>query len=187
MAPNAIDDGQLMVEALPELKERTDVEEMYTDGGYNGGAVDATLEAHPVKHIQTAMRDGTPDPDRLHLADFTITTDADSEPLRTTCPNGVEAKVRPGRSPERFIARFSHKTCEAARLPINVLRSRANVDAEAALCTSPGKISKLLKAARRWRNIAPPRNISGPPSKPPSARSNIPFVRASSRCAVSRE
>jgi hypothetical protein len=113
VAPNATDDGQMMAEALPALKARTDVEEMYTDGGYNGAAVDAALEAHPVKHIQTAMRGGAPDPDRLHLADFTVTTDADGAPLRITCPNGAETEVRPGRSPERLIARFPHKTCDS--------------------------------------------------------------------------
>jgi hypothetical protein len=111
--PNATDDAQMMAEALPELKARTDVEEMYTDGGYNGEAVDAALEAHPVKHIQTAMRGGAPDPDRLHLADFTVTTDASGTPLRIVCPNDVETDVRPGRSRERFIARFSHKTCDS--------------------------------------------------------------------------
>jgi hypothetical protein len=114
--PNATDDGQMMAEALPELEERTDVEEMYTDGGYNGEAVDAALEAHPVEHIQTAMRGGAPDPDRLHLADFTVTTDANGEPLRIVCPNGVETEVRPGRSPERFIARFPYKTCDSCPL-----------------------------------------------------------------------
>jgi len=111
--PNATDDGQMMAEALPELKERTDVEEMYTDGGYNGEAVDAALEAHPVKHIQTAMRGGAPDPDRLHLADFTVTTDADGAPIRIVCPNDVETEVRPGRSPERYIARFQYKSCDS--------------------------------------------------------------------------
>lgn len=110
--PNATDDAQMMAEALPELKARTDVEEMYTDGGYNGEAVDAAREAHPVEHIQTAMRGGAPAPDRLHLADFTLTTDADGEPLRIVCPNNVETEVQPGRSPERYIARFLHKTCD---------------------------------------------------------------------------
>lgn len=111
--PNATDDGQMMAEALPELKERTDVEEMYTDGGYNGEAVDAALEAHPVEHIQTAMRGGKPDSDRLHLADFTVTTDADGAPIRIVCPNNVETEVRPGRSPERYIARFQYKSCDS--------------------------------------------------------------------------
>jgi hypothetical protein len=111
--PNATDDAQMMAEALPELKERTDVEEMYTDGGYNGEAVDAALEAHPVKHIQTAMRGGAPDPDRLHLSDFTVTTGADSKPLSIICPNGAETEVRPGRRPERYVARFRHQSCDS--------------------------------------------------------------------------
>ncbi len=114
--PNTTDDAQMLADALPELKARTDVEEMYTDGGYNGQATDEALEVHPVKHIQTAMRGGKPDPDRLNLADFTVNTDADGVPLRIICPNDIETEVRPGRSPERFIARFPHKTCDSCPL-----------------------------------------------------------------------
>lgn len=109
--PNTTDDAQLMADALPELKERTDVEELHTDGGYNGQVTDEALEAHPVEHIQTAIRGGKPDPDRLYLSDFTIETDAEGEPVRIICPAGEEAEVRPGRSPERYIARFPYKTC----------------------------------------------------------------------------
>ncbi len=34
VAPNNIDDTQLLAEALPELKERTDLDTLYTVGGY---------------------------------------------------------------------------------------------------------------------------------------------------------
>lgn len=109
--PNTTDDAQMLAEALPELKARTDVTELYTDGGYNGQAADAALETYPVEHTQTAIRGGAPDPDRLHLSDFTVETDAEGEPQHITCPAGEETEVRPGKSPERYIARFPQRAC----------------------------------------------------------------------------
>jgi len=43
VAPNNVDDTQLLAEALPNLKERTGVKTMITDGGYCGKASDAAL------------------------------------------------------------------------------------------------------------------------------------------------
>lgn len=72
VAPNATDESQLLVEALPNLKERTDLETIYTDGGHAGPTADTVLQEQRVEHIQTAIRGRSPNPDNLHLADFTI-------------------------------------------------------------------------------------------------------------------
>jgi hypothetical protein len=44
VAPNNVDDGQLLAEALPNLKERTDLETMLTDGGYGSEVSDDALQ-----------------------------------------------------------------------------------------------------------------------------------------------
>ena len=44
VAPNNIDDTQLLAEALPDLKERTGVKTMITDGGYGGETSDKALQ-----------------------------------------------------------------------------------------------------------------------------------------------
>jgi hypothetical protein len=44
VASNNVDDSQLLAEALPNLKERTGVETMITDGGYGGETSDPALQ-----------------------------------------------------------------------------------------------------------------------------------------------
>jgi hypothetical protein len=141
--PNTTDDADLMAQALPEIKVRTDVEEMHTDGGYNGEATDAALETDPLEHIQTAIRGGQPDPDRLHLSDFTWEADADGEPQQITCPAGEQAEVNPGRRANRYIARFPHDAC--AQCPL------------AGKCPSKPrkrKRGRVLRFSKRDLNIA---------------------------------
>jgi hypothetical protein len=108
---NVSDDAAMLEEALPELKERLDVEEMYTDGGYNSEGVDKSMRTHKVEHTQTAIRGGVPDPDRVGLADFTIETDEQGSPQQLSCPGGQTVTVEPGTKPERFIARFDPQGC----------------------------------------------------------------------------
>jgi hypothetical protein len=58
VAPNNVDDGQLLAEALPNLKERTSIETVITDGGYGSEVSDDALQAQEVTLIQTATRSG---------------------------------------------------------------------------------------------------------------------------------
>lgn len=97
VAPNNVDDSQLLAEALPNLKERTDVDTLRTDGGFGGEASDAALHDQQVTLIQTAIRGAQPDPDKLSLSDFTIQPDekGDSHNLRSA----VEATVRSVKHP----------------------------------------------------------------------------------------
>jgi hypothetical protein len=93
VAPNNVDDCHLLVEALPNLKERTDVETMITDGGYGGQATDTALQAQGVNLIQTAIRGPRPDPNKFQLSDFVVQSDAQSKPVSITCPQGQTAPV----------------------------------------------------------------------------------------------
>lgn len=55
---NSTDDAARLAEALPNLIERTDVNQVHTDGGYNSPEVDELMREHQIVQIQTAIRGG---------------------------------------------------------------------------------------------------------------------------------
>ena len=112
LAPNNVDDTQLLAEALPNLKERTGVETMITDGGYGGESSDAALQEQGVKLVQTAIRGLQPNPDQFHLSDFDLKSDQQGHPLTLTCPNGQTVIVTPTRT-HNWQARFDPTICAA--------------------------------------------------------------------------
>jgi hypothetical protein len=111
--PNNTDDAAMLAEALPDLIERTDVDQVYTDGGYNSPAVDDLMRAHQIEQIQTAIRGRKPPRDKLGLEDFTWETNADGKPQMVTCPHGQHVPVAPGRKAHRFCATFQAPDCES--------------------------------------------------------------------------
>ena len=113
---NATDDAQLLIAALPDLSQRTEVETLYTDGGYNSPLLDPLLTEAKIEHIQTALRGDRPHPDCLSLMDFVIETDAEGLPVTLVCPQGQVIAVQPGQTAERFIARANPATCSACPL-----------------------------------------------------------------------
>ena len=113
---NTIDDSVLLTTALPELVERTDVSEIYTDGGYNSPKVDAALAEHQITHVQSAIRGGQPSGKRLSLADFTIQMAQDGTPTTLTCPAGQTVDVAAGRKAGRFSVRFDAQQCAGCPL-----------------------------------------------------------------------
>jgi hypothetical protein len=110
---NNTDDAVMLDEALPELEERTDVDEMYTDGGYNSPDVDETLREHEVEQIQSAIRGRKPSGEKLGLDDFEWEINADGEPQTVACLNGQRAKVTPGRKEHRYRVAFQAAGCES--------------------------------------------------------------------------
>jgi hypothetical protein len=110
VAPNNIDDTQLLAEALPDLKERTGVETMITDGGYGGETSDVALQEQEVQLIQTAIRGLQPNPDKFHLSDFELKSNEQGQPTTLTCPQGQTVLVSPGRT-TGWQARFDPLTC----------------------------------------------------------------------------
>ncbi len=105
--PNSTDDAQMLADRLPALKERTDLDEMHTDGGYSSPEVDRLMRQQQVEQIQTAIRGRQPDPTKLNLDDYQWELTADGQPLALTAPNGQRTVVEPGRKPDRYIARFN--------------------------------------------------------------------------------
>lgn len=110
-APNTTDDADFLVEALPDLTVRTAVNEMYTDGGYNGPDVDIAMQQAQVKQVQTAIRGGQSQGEGPHLADFIWHVDEEGVPQSVSCPHGQTVLAQPGRKTGRFIAHFAQERC----------------------------------------------------------------------------
>jgi hypothetical protein len=115
-ASNATDDSQLLAEALPNLKERTELDTIYTDGGHGGPDSDVVLQEQQVEHIQTAIRGRTLDPDKLYLADFAIKFNPDNQPVKVTCPNGQTEPAHPSSQKKAFVAHFNAGVCSTCPL-----------------------------------------------------------------------
>jgi len=113
VAANKTDDAHLMTAAIPGLKERTDLDTLYTDGGYGSLDADQTLSDNRIKLIQTAIRGRKPSSERFSLADFEFSTRPDGTPLEITCPNSQIVPVLPGRKAHRFFARFDPEFCKS--------------------------------------------------------------------------
>jgi hypothetical protein len=111
VAPNNVDDAQLLAEALPNLQERTNVDILVTDGGFGGEASDQALqEAKTITLIQTAIRGAQPTPDKFSLSDFVIQQNEKGDPNLLTCPQGQTVPVLTGRT-TGWQARFDPSLC----------------------------------------------------------------------------
>jgi hypothetical protein len=108
---NNTDDAAMLEEATPDLKERTDLETMYTDGGYNSPDVDAVMQEQQVEQVQTAIRGCKPSEEKLGLADFDWEVNGDGKPEGVTCPNGQQVEVTQGRKEHRYRAAFDAGDC----------------------------------------------------------------------------
>ena len=116
VAPNNVDDGQLLAEALPNLKERTDVDTMLTDGGYGGKISDQALQENEIGLIQTAIRGRNPAPDKVHLSQFTIKFNDKGKPSKVTCPKGQTLPAQTSSRKKSFVAHFDPQICQACPL-----------------------------------------------------------------------
>ena len=110
--PNNTDDAAMLDEALPNLKERTAVKQMHTDGAYNSPDVDKTMRKLGVEQVQSAIRGRKPVEEKLGLEDFDWELGTDGEPQGVTCPNGQQAEVTTGRKEHRYRAAFDAAGCE---------------------------------------------------------------------------
>lgn len=111
VAPNNVDDADLLAQALPNLKERTGLETLYADGAYGSPAADEQLNEHQVELLQTGIRGKVPAEYKLSLSQFDFTTDEKGKPNTLTCPNGQDVLVEPGRT-TGYIARFNPQICQ---------------------------------------------------------------------------
>jgi hypothetical protein len=116
VAPNNVDDTQLLEGALPALKERTDLDTLYTDGGYGSPETDDVLRENKVVQIQTAIRGRKPSTEKLHLSDFKIKQTEEGKPTQITCPQGQKVKVQSSSQRKSFVAHFETDACQSCPL-----------------------------------------------------------------------
>ena len=111
VAANHTDDTEMLVEALPNLKERTDLDTLYTDGGYGSPDADKTLQTNQVEQIQTAIRGRIPNHEKLNLSDFEIKQTEKRTPTRITCPQGQSTPVHTSSQKKAYVAHFEDSVC----------------------------------------------------------------------------
>ena len=111
VAPNHTADSHLLAEALPDLKQRTDLNQLYTDGGHGGQDADVVLQEQQVTQIQTAIRGKKPNQKKLSLSDFVIKLNKAGQPVQITCPQQQQAPVHPGNTKKGFVASFDSAIC----------------------------------------------------------------------------
>jgi hypothetical protein len=111
VAPNNVDDADLLIQSVPGLKERTGLETLYADGAYGSPTADEQLIEQNIELLQTGIRGRAPVADKLSLSQFDFTTNEKGKPLSITCPNGQAILVEPGRS-TGYIARFDPQICQ---------------------------------------------------------------------------
>ncbi len=118
VASNTLADPSLLNEALPDLKQRTDLHTLVTDGGFPSETNDKDLRDLEIRLIQTGIRGAKPDPNRFNLTDFQIKQDASCHPTGVTCPNGQFALATPGKTSGWF-ARFPAEACSVCPFQLN--------------------------------------------------------------------
>lgn len=113
VAANNVDDAKLMEEALPNLKERTGLETLLTDGGYGSPDADDIMQDHKVVQIQSAIRGRVPSSEKLNLADFEFKQTETGKPTQITCPQEQTVAVHPSNQKKGFVAHFDEQVCQA--------------------------------------------------------------------------
>jgi len=112
VGPNLTDDEQMLVEALPGLKERTDLDTLWSDGGFTGPAAEKACREHEVMHVPTSIRGCHVSSIKLGLSAFDWEFDEAGNPGMVHCPGDQQVTVRRKNKCDRFIADFDAELCE---------------------------------------------------------------------------
>jgi hypothetical protein len=112
VAPNSVDDTHLLEQAVPNLKQRTNLDTLYTDGGHGGPGPDAVLEEQHVTQIQSGLRGNRPEPHKFSLSDFAIEFSESGEPVQVTCPQKQQVPLCPGHLKKGLVAYFNPTICQ---------------------------------------------------------------------------
>ena len=149
VAPNNTNDATLLCEAIPTLRQRTDVRDLYTDGGFGSPQADLLLRTHGIDLHQTHLRGKAPDPSRYCLAAFTFAFNDDGDPTHIGCPSGQIVPILKGRS-TGFIAQFDAVPCQ--RCPAYQMQCRVRLLKQRPLCQLNFTLEQVLWALRRQRH-----------------------------------
>jgi hypothetical protein len=101
VAPNNVHDGTMLAERMDTIKQRTpQLDEMHTDGGYGGSALDPKMSEHQVLHVETGTKMGH--------ARVNMIYESAGDGYRVRCPCQV---VPAERTPKRWKAVFDDEIC----------------------------------------------------------------------------
>lgn len=114
-AQNRTADTDLIKEALPDLRKRTDLNTMVTDGAYVSQDIDLEMRKYGINHITTGLTGTLPDRQdgKLAFADFEMALSKDGNVIQALCPNGIHAAVHPTESGKSFRLVFEATACQA--------------------------------------------------------------------------
>jgi len=118
VAPNNVEDANLLIEAVPELKQRMPLDTLYTDGGYGSPQADQLLDQQQIEQHQTGIRGKQPRPDKLSLSDLSFHLDGDGNPVQAICPQEQIGTVASGTFTD-YIAFFDAAVCRKCPLHIS--------------------------------------------------------------------
>jgi len=159
VAANSVDDAKLMEEALPNLKERTELKTLYTDGGYGSPSADQTMQDNRVEQIQTAIRGRAPSTEKLNLSDFKIKQTETWKPTQTTCPQGQTVAVHPSSQKKGFVAHFEAEVCQACLFLQKCPVQRGKRDARFHLRFSQQQVNMSQRRRRSQIHLQEGRNL----------------------------
>lgn len=132
-AANTTEDTSLLLEALPNLTQRTQLDSLYNDAGFCGPQVDDALRQAGIRQIPSALPGRAPDPRYTHLSDFDLQVDHRGQLTRMTCPHGHT--LIPAWEPvsARYIAPLTDAACpdcrfRTAQAPSALRFSQAELD-----------------------------------------------------------
>jgi hypothetical protein len=125
---NTTDDQKLLADDLEGLCERTELEELITDGGYLGETAAEALAGKSVELKTSAIKGKPRGGDTIGFEEFTVERDDERAVTGLTCPQGQAAEVRSGKKPGCYSAGFDAEVCEqcpfADRCPARPLKKR---------------------------------------------------------------
>lgn len=98
---------------VPELKQRTDLEKLVTDGGYTGPSTDQVLRTAGVEQITTGLVGALPlHPNgMLAMSDFDMQLDEEGNLEQVLCPNGQKVTLTLQRSGHSYLVAFAADGC----------------------------------------------------------------------------
>jgi hypothetical protein len=107
--PNTAADDVILAERIPEIKERTGVEEMVVDGGYSGEKSEVACSQEGVNLIPTEVKGRKLPSDAISLAEFHL-----EGHVMVSCPGGhcpLEQVYKPEKG--HHIVHFAKEECSA--------------------------------------------------------------------------
>jgi hypothetical protein len=153
VAANNVEDADLLIEAIPELKRRMPLDTLYTDGGFGSPDADGVLSEHQVEQFQTAIRGTAPSPNKFNLSDLIFEMDADGKPSQVICPHGQIGSVEPGTFTD-YIAYFDATVCRDCPFHINQRCRARRVKRDRTRFNWAFSHKEFLWAQRRKRYLA---------------------------------